>query len=158
VTDAEHNILLIGYGNPGRRDDGLGPAVAETVRAWDVPGLTVESNYQLTVEDSHQAARHRVVLFADAAESGPEPFWIERLHPADGPASFSTHSVTPQAVLALAREVFSAEPAGYLLGIRGYQFDQFGETLSKQARANLQAAVAHLRPMLQDGQIREHRP
>ena len=31
--------LVIGYGNPGRLDDGLGPALAEAVEKLDLPGL-----------------------------------------------------------------------------------------------------------------------
>lgn len=147
------DILLIGYGNPGRRDDGLGPALAEAAREWNIPGLTVDSDYQLTVEDAADAAQHQVVLFADAATTGLEPFSITQIHPTCDPGSFSTHSVTPQAVLALARELFSTEPVGYLLAIRGYEFDQFNEGLSDRARANLEAAVVHLRAMLKEGHI-----
>jgi hydrogenase maturation protease len=146
-------ILLIGFGNPGRGDDGLGPALADAAREWNIPGVTVDSEYQLTVEDAAEAAQHQVVLFADAASTGPEPFSITRVHPTCDPGSFSTHSVTPQAVLALARELFSAEPVGYVLAIRGYEFDQFDEELSERARANLEAAVVHLRTMLKEGHI-----
>ena len=59
-------ILLIGYGNPGRLDDGLGPAFAKAVEALHTPGVTVEANYQLAVEDAHAVAQHEIVVFADA--------------------------------------------------------------------------------------------
>ena len=36
--------LLIGYGNPGRLDDGLGPALAEAVAKLAIPGVTVEAD------------------------------------------------------------------------------------------------------------------
>jgi hydrogenase maturation protease len=154
MAAAAPTILLLGFGNPGRRDDGLGPALAEAAREWNLPGVTIDSDYQLTVEDAAEAARHQIVLFADAAVTGPDPFWIERLDPTTSPGSFSTHRVTPGAVLALARELFSAAPTGYLLAIRGYEFDQFDEGLSEKARENLKAAVSHLRAMLKDGHIR----
>ncbi len=153
MADEAPNILLIGFGNPGRRDDGLGPALAEAAREWNIPGVTVDSDYQLTVEDAAEAARHQIVLFADAATTGPEPFSITQIEPTNDPGSFSTHSVAPQAVLALARDLFSAEPVGYLLAIRGYEFDQFDEGLSERASANLEAAGIHLRAMLKEGHI-----
>lgn len=43
-------ILLIGYGNPGRGDDGLGPALAAAIEAMELPGVTVEADYQLMVD------------------------------------------------------------------------------------------------------------
>ena len=42
--------LVIGYGNPGRRDDGLGPSFADILAAEGIPGVDVDSDYQLTVE------------------------------------------------------------------------------------------------------------
>ena len=52
-------ILVIGYGNPGRLDDGLGPAVASAMEEFNLPGVSVDSNYQLTVEDAASAAGTR---------------------------------------------------------------------------------------------------
>jgi len=66
-------VLVIGYGNPGRRDDGLGPALAERLQELRLPGVDVDADYQLTVEDAAAAAEHDVVVFADAAQAGPEP-------------------------------------------------------------------------------------
>jgi len=133
---------LIGYGNPGRLDDGLGPALAEAVEALELPGVSVDSDYQLTVEHAHAVALHDVVVFADAAVSGREPFSFNRLEPAEnaGPA-FSSHGVEPDEVLGLARYLFGGQTKGYMLGIRGYQFNEFGEQLSQEAKANLAEAV-----------------
>jgi hydrogenase maturation protease len=135
------SVLLIGYGNPGRRDDGLGPRLAAALEGRALPGVTVESDYQLTVEDADTAARHEVVVFADAAVAGTEPFYFRRIQ-AGGAPGFSSHSVAPPEVLALAEALFKKTPEAYALGIRGYEFDQFGEGLSERAAANLAAASA----------------
>ncbi len=66
---------------------------------------------------------------------------MRRLAPAAKTASFSTHSVQPEAVLALAKDLFGAEPETWLLGIRGYEFNEFGEGLSVRAATNLAAAL-----------------
>jgi hydrogenase maturation protease len=158
MSAAAPDVLILGFGNPGRLDDGLGPAFAEAVEAMRLPGVTAEANYQLTVEDAAEVARHRVVLFADADVGGPEPFWVKRIDAGSAHASFSTHSVEPRAVLALARELFHAEPEAYLMGIRGYRFDAFGELLSPRAQENLAAAVAYVAASAPRGSFPEVRP
>jgi len=150
MSDRPRGILLIGYGNPGRRDDGLGPALAAEVERLGLPGVTVDSDYQLTVEDAAAVAQHDVVVFADAATSGPEPFGFERIEPRSA-LSFSSHSVEPSAVLALAQDLFGSRAPGYCLGIRGYEFNEYQERLSERAQANLATAAEFIASVLQTG-------
>jgi hydrogenase maturation protease len=154
VNTETPRVLLIGYGNPGRQDDGLGPALARAVETLGLPGVTVDADYQLTVEDAEAAARHDVVVFADAARKGPEPFSFRRIEPRTQ-VSFSTHSVAPEAVLGLAGELFAARTEAYLLGIRGYDFDVLEEALSPRAVENLAAAIGFLEPVLRDRSFRD---
>ncbi len=144
-----NRVLVIGYGNPGRQDDGLGPACAEALQAMDLPGVTVDSDYQLTVEDAAQVAAHERAIFVDAAVQGPEPFAWQPIPPSEA-ASFTTHSVEPGAIVTLARDLFGWVPQAYVLAIRGYRFNEFGEGLSDQARQNLAAAIAFLRSCVQE--------
>lgn len=134
------NLLFIGYGNPGRLDDGLGPACAEAMEKKNLPGVTVDADYQLTVEDAEAVARHDVVIFADASVTGGEPFEFKRVSPSHE-MSFTTHSVEPEAVIGMAQRLFHADTRAYVLGIRGYAFNEFGERLSEQAANNLDAAI-----------------
>jgi hydrogenase maturation protease len=152
------DILLIGFGNPGRLDDGLGPALAEAIEELNLPGVTVEADYQLTVEDAAEVAAHRQVLLVDADTGGPEPFWVKRIEPGSDAMSFSTHSVEPRAVLALARDLFGTEPECYLMGIRGYEFNEFGEALSEGAKANLAEAVSYVERAIRERDFCEVRP
>jgi len=147
-------VLLLGFGNPGRRDDGLGPALAEAVAALGLDGVDVDANYQLQVEDAADVAEHDVVLFADADVACEPPFRLRRVEPAEG-ARFTTHSVPPEAVMAIARREYGAATRGYLLGIRGYDFDGFGERLSGRAAAHLEAAVAFVAELLGTGRFEE---
>jgi hydrogenase maturation protease len=147
-------VLLIGYGNPGRRDDGLGPALAERIAELNIDGVTVDSDYQLTVEDAAAVAEHDVVVLADADVSGPEPYWFRRVSP-QASISFSSHSVNPEAVLGLARHLFQVQTKGYILGIRGYEFNEFDESLSDRARDNLDAAVKFIESVLKSGNFED---
>jgi hydrogenase maturation protease len=142
------DVLLICYGNPGRLDDGLGAAFAEGLQGMVPDGVEVDVDYQLTVEHAAAVAEHRYVIFVDASVGDREPFFFRRLVLGEEVA-FSTHSVKPEAVLAMASQFFGAEPEGYALGIRGYEFNEFGEFLSPGAMANLTAALKFLLPVLE---------
>jgi hydrogenase maturation protease len=142
-------FLLIGYGNPGRLDDGLGPALAEVIENLDLPGVTVDIDYQLTVEDAALVAEHETVIFADACVDSEGPFSFKPIQPKSA-LSFSSHSVEPDALMALSIELFGATTKGYALGIRGYEFDEFDERLTSQAKENLQKAIQFIIPVLKD--------
>jgi hydrogenase maturation protease len=143
-------VLVLAFGNPGRRDDGLGPALAAALEALHLPAVRIDVDYQLTIEDAAAIAAHDVVVFIDADCRGATPFSWRRVAPSAS-ASFSSHSISPHGVLGLAQELFGAAPRAYLLGIRGYEFNEFGEGLSAPARHNLAAALDFLTPMLRDG-------
>jgi len=140
-------ILLIGFGNPARADDGLGPALAEEIESKNIPDVTVESDYQLTIEDSAQVARHDIVIFADASVNCGEPFCFEPLK-AKRSDSFSSHSAEPAEVMALAENLFKSKAKGFTFAIRGYEFNKFNEKLTEKANSNLQKAVGFLEDML----------
>lgn len=145
-------VLLIGFGNPGRLDDGLGPAAAAALERLGIPGVTVDADYQLSVEDAEAASRFALVLFVDADVAAGEPFGVQAVEPERG-ASFSSHSVRPAAVIGLSRELFGGRAAAFVIGIRGYEFDGFGERLSTAARQNLDAAVRFLEALLRRGDV-----
>jgi len=154
MTEAGRTVVVIGYGNPGRLDDGLGPAFAAAFETLGLPGVTVESGYQLAVEDARTVADHDVVVFVDASLTAPEPFSFERVDANPG-GSFSSHIVEPGGVVALAQQLYEATTEAYALGIRGHVFDEFGETLSAQAQANMAAALAFLERVVREGSFRE---
>jgi hydrogenase maturation protease len=147
-------VLLIGYGNPGRLDDGLGPALAAAVETKKLPGVTVDSDYQLMIEDAAGMKDYDVVIFADADLNGPEPFHFTRIKPLEE-ISFSTHSLTPESLLGLARKHFSSNTEGFALGIRGYDFDDFGESLSDKADSNLKQAIKFVAELVATGNYDE---
>jgi len=143
-------VLILGYGNPGRQDDGLGPAASAQIEALGWPNVTAYDNYQLNIEDALDVADHDVVWFVDAARAGPAPFAVEALAPA-AMLEFTSHLVRPEAILAMAHRYYGAAPQAFLLGIRGYDFE-FVEALSASATDNLQLAVEMLTEWLRTRQ------
>ncbi len=115
-------VLVLGYGNPGREDDGLGPAFANAIGEMGLPHVTVSDNYQLVIEDAIAVAEADVVWFVDAATNGAEPYEVNGVTAAEDIA-FTTHLVKPEVILALTRKYYSRAPKAYLVGIRGYSFE-----------------------------------
>jgi hydrogenase maturation protease len=147
-------VLVIGYGNPGRRDDGLGPAFAARLEAVGLPGVTVESDHQLAIEHAHLVTQHEVVVFADAAADidDQSPFYLRALEPAPD-AHYASHGLSPQAVLRLAAQCFGARPVAWLLGIRPADLDSFAEGLTPDAEANLSTALTAFCRAIQSGRL-----
>ncbi len=140
------SLLIYGYGNPGRQDDGLGPALVTALEERNAAnpraGLVLESNYQLNAEDALEVSRHDSVIFVDAAEEGDAPFQFKPLLP-ESVIAFSTHSLSPGTVLALCGELYGKLPAAWILTIRGYSWEP-NAPLSVEASANLDAALAFM--------------
>jgi hydrogenase maturation protease len=144
-----NRVLIIGYGNPGRLDDGLGPEFAARMEKLNLEGVTVDSNYQLAVEDAAAIAEHDFVIFADADTAGAEPFHFEAVVPRSH-MSFSSHSISADALMAMAEDLLNSRAEAYMLGIRGYEFNQFGERISPKALENLDSALDFMKQALED--------
>ena len=138
-------IRLIGYGNPGRGDDGLGPALAAQMA--DVAGVLVSHDYQLTVDHALLIADADQVVFADALMHSDAPFEFSKVTPSTS-HDVTSHSLSPQAVLALCNTLYGRAPQAYVLGITGHEFGEVKEGLSFQAVRNLDLAEAFLRDWL----------
>ena len=135
------NALLIGYGNPGRGDDGLGPAFSEAMSARCLNGLAVDTDYQLVAEHALDVSARDLVIFADAMMGEDAPFRFDRIVAAR-PDAMGSHSLRPETVLALADTLYGGAPEAFVLGISGYEFGEVREGLSDKARFNLEAAKA----------------
>jgi len=144
---ATTRLLVLGWGNPSRGDDALGPELVRRLEAlalerseWrDYEFLT---DFQLNPEHAMDLAQRDLVLFADASVEAQAPFSFSRLQPVQD-RSFTSHALSPSAVLAVYHQVYGSEPPdAYLLAIRGETFE-LGEPMSAAARRHLEAALAH---------------
>jgi hydrogenase maturation protease len=140
-------VLVIGYGNPGRGDDGLGPALAAAIAEMNLPDVTVESDCQLTVDHTTQIAAHDLVVFADAAVGLTEPWRLSAIGAEPG-ATLGSHDLSPSAALHLTRLLYGKAPPGWVLAIGGIEFDDVREGLCPVAQENLALAVRSLKDWL----------
>jgi len=144
-------MLLIGYGNSGRCDDGLGPAFAERIAAAALPGMDVDIDYQLTVDHALAVADADRVVFVDALMGSGAAFEFGAIQPAAG-GSLASHSLTPATVLELARTLYGTQPQAFVLGIGGVEFGEVREGLSEEAERNLDLAEAFFLEWLAGGE------
>jgi Ni,Fe-hydrogenase maturation factor len=91
------------------------------------------------VEDALTVAGHDLVVFVDATYEEIEDIRVSRVQP-DYRLSFSTHSVSAESVIALARELYGGKPTAYMLHVRGYHWE-LGAALSQGALKNAHRAT-----------------
>ena len=91
------DILVIGYGNELRGDDGIGPRVAEAIAAAHHPGVRVVSCFQLVPELAADLAKARLAVFVDALTGfGRTGVELRRIT-AEETSDWSTHTGDPRA-------------------------------------------------------------
>jgi hydrogenase maturation protease len=149
----EKRILIYGYGNPGRQDDGLGKALADEAETWigeqQLDNVSVEVAFQLQVEDVLKMVDVDLVLFVDASmDEQIGDFTIERVI-SDPEASFSAHSVPPGFIVGLYEALYGPPPLSYLIQIRGYEWE-LEESVTSQARQNMELAWGLVKKILMD--------
>ena len=143
-------ILILGYGNSLRGDDGLGWQVAvQLFRANASHDVHVIPCHQLTPDLAETASSAELVLFIDCSRKGiPGELHCEEIFSQSGPASF-THDLSPAVLLALAAELFGACPKAYLLTICGENFEP-GEELSETVSSRIPELKAMVRRRIEE--------
>lgn len=145
-------VLVIGWGNPGRGDDALGALLVDRLEQEsrgrpDWAHHRFMTDFQLQPEHALDFGDAAQLLFVDTSVSVPEPCALARVQPAQD-ASFTTHALSPQALLAVHAQLDGAPPPpAWLLGVRGEDFT-LGAPLSPGAKARLARATQLARALL----------
>jgi hydrogenase maturation protease len=139
-------VSVLAWGNPSRGDDAIGPRLVEALAAQsarhpDWAAHAFITDFQLQPEHALDLDGADLVLFADASAAAPAPFAFGRVQPSPD-RSFTTHSLSPQALLAVHAGISSQRtPPAWLLAVRGEGF-ALGEAMSAGAEAGLAEALA----------------
>ena len=143
-------ILIYGYGNPGRQDDGLGISVVERIEKWirkhKLDFVKTDCNYQLNIEDAAEIADKELVIFVDATKEDINNFLITTVEPSNK-IQFTSHSISPSYLLNLCNVIYNKSPDVYLLHIKGYKWE-FLETMTDEARRNLDKSYNFLKKFI----------
>jgi len=139
-------VLVIGYGNPSRRDDGVGHHVVQGVRERAIEGVSTLALHQLGPELVETLQDYDLVIFVDAhLDETAEGLKIVPVEAAYRPSAF-THLMSPSWLLALTRALYHREPKAFIVGVPGYDFD-FGTELSDGTSRWAEAAVERILEM-----------
>lgn len=143
-------ILIYGIGNPGRQDDSLGVAFATKFEEWATSinlSIDIDYNFQLSIEDAARISGHKLVIFVDASKEKIEDYCLTRIQPVPS-STATTHSISPESILFLCKELFDLQPAAFIVHIKGYEWE-FGEPLTEKAQNNLAKAIEKMKNILQ---------
>jgi hydrogenase maturation protease len=134
-------LLVLGWGNPSRGDDALGPLFVERLSATTGDaGVEWLTDYQLQIEHALDLVGRARVLFVDASLTCAPPFEVSPLRPARD-ASFTSHALSPAAVMQVYLDIHGREPPPCtLLAIRGHAFE-LGAPLAEAAHESLEQAL-----------------
>ncbi|HEX5399030.1 MAG TPA: hydrogenase maturation protease [Verrucomicrobiae bacterium] len=136
---ANRDILIVGYGNTLRGDDGVGVRVAEAVEKLNLPGIRTLTCQQLSPEHADPVSRAHTVIFVDAAVDSPKEVLLRKLEPGAS-SQLMAHAADPRTLLALARDVFGHAPDAWWLTIPATKLD-FSEDLTPEAQRGFAQAV-----------------
>jgi hydrogenase maturation protease len=142
-------ILIVGYGNPLKSDDGLGwRAAEEIVRQLPSPEIKVMRVHQLLPEIAEEASRAELAIFIDARTGEPAgEIGCEELTNEAGARSTYSHELSASTIVQLARELYGRSPRAYLLTVSGECFED-GETLSPAAQAAVPKLIARVKTLI----------
>lgn len=109
-------LLVIGYGNELRGDDGVGPRVARAVAEWNRPDIRGLAVHQLTPELAAELAKAECVIFVDAAVDTEGATGWRRLRSCSEPTRLG-HANDPAWLLGLTQELYGRSPNAWLATI-----------------------------------------
>ncbi|HHV81078.1 MAG: hydrogenase maturation protease [Dictyoglomi bacterium] len=135
-------MLVIGYGNPARQDDGIGEYITERLNE-DLEVVDVINVQELGPEISEDIAGYELVFFIDAGIDQENNYEIKEIIPLYKNPIFS-HHISPEMILAITKELFGVSPAAYLVSVRGYSFD-FGFEITREAQENSEKAIDRIK-------------
>ncbi|GGA20530.1 hydrogenase maturation protease [Okeania sp. KiyG1] len=161
-------ILIIGYGNTLRSDDGAGQRVAELVAEWKLPNVRSLPVHQLTPELAEPISQAELVIFVDAYPATSEQgLQVHQLY--DYPPyppflrgeldSFNRreveksqglnigHTGDPRSLLALSQFVYNNVPPSWWILIPAVNFE-FGEDFSSQTSQGITDALAQIQQIV----------
>ena len=160
----EDGILIIGYGNAYCHDDGVALYVINELRRLlgvrelppDEDGLD-ELGHKLDTVMLHQlipeiipvVANYRLVFFVDAhLGTIPEKVRVVRVEEELGFHAVS-HHMSPGMVLRMVREMKGITPVGYLVSVKGENFD-FGLGISDKCKLSADIAIKRILDLAND--------
>lgn len=136
-------VVVAGYGNPLRGDDGVGWRVAEAVAEKWGEQVCVLMGQQPAPEWAPELAAADVAFLVDATHEAVPGMCVRRLEPVARGQLLDGHTFGPEHLLGLAAALYGHVPESYLLLLPTENFD-FGEGLSPTTARAAERALRFL--------------
>lgn len=139
-------VLIIGYGNPLRADDGVGwQAARRLAELLHDESIEILALHQLTPELAEPISRADLVIFIDASHEGRPGSWkCEPLGLNTNLGNSLAHHFTPTSLLTYAQAIFKASPTALVVSMAGESF-AYREQLTPSIEAALPQLIEHVR-------------
>ncbi|MEA5509974.1 hydrogenase maturation protease [Crocosphaera sp. UHCC 0190] len=148
--ETSKNILVIGYGNTLRSDDGAGQKIAEIVANWNFKNVISLPLHQLSPELAENISQADLVIFIDVQETTnqeEEKPQIKQLKLNNNHTNFNPHHSNPWNLLALTKALYQKEPLVYWILIPANNFN-FGEDFSSMTKNAINLALEEIKKIL----------
>jgi hydrogenase maturation protease len=141
-----NKVLVIGYGNTLRGDDGAGVCAAELI-AKHRPNISCICMHQLMPELAEQIAECDTVFFIDADVNVTQPS-VRLVAPSVEADQPRTHFISPESLLLLSQQLYQHTPSkAYVVGIPALEFE-FSEELSESTKKAVEETVVLVESLL----------
>lgn len=131
-------LLVIGYGNPLRRDDGIGRILAQSLEDLQTrQPIDVIVSHQLLPEMAEAVSQAERLILIDAVYGGQAGDWsCLPVYPDHLDKGLPTlvHTVSPTHLLALSQILYNRVPIAHIITVVGSDFG-YGEGLSEVVQA-----------------------
>lgn len=148
LKSLHRSILVVGYGNPLRRDDGVGQETAKQIATWEMPNVEAIAVHQLTPELAEPLARVEVAIFIDAYPATAEQNIQVRPLELAKSGKTSGHWCEPQVLLAMTQALYDGHPQAWWVMVPGVDFG-LGDSLSPVAKQGIESALQHIEQLIQ---------
>jgi hydrogenase maturation protease len=149
MNEKRAQILIVGYGNPLRGDDGVGWHIACYLAGWDTPGIeraargekrshplsrpdfspqvAIVPCHQLMPELADMVSQSRLVIFIDACQGTPAgAVSCKRVAAAEHQVKevgIFSHHFTPALLLTWTEQLYGSYPEGMVISVNGESFE-----------------------------------
>jgi hydrogenase maturation protease len=135
-------VLIIGYGNPLRGDDGVGWYAAQHLfNGFSDERVEVLACQQLTPELAERIGQAEMVIFIDASTgSSPGRISCSTIELQTARSVELMHHIEPSVLMDCSRRLYDSNPKAFLLSVCGESFD-LGEGLTRAVSSALPEVV-----------------
>ena len=133
MANSQVRILILACGNTLRSDDGIGPSLAQWAQKKFAANTAIRviERQQWTPDLAEDIAQAAAVLFIDCSiQQEPGEVRLTEVQPTASDSQ-TTHHISAEQLLALARDLYNAHPSDASLLTIGAGSTELGETFSE---------------------------